>query len=780
MAKQETNVKNLKPMVIDCQVFQASSWHRGMGKYSKELIEALVKNKKMQGQFTTYYLFNSSIDLNDEAVAFVKRIDPGAELLYVDLDVPKVAVTERSVLPVIEHNRQVLDVELSQKFGDQEYSFMILALYLDEVCPVFPSTATDKLLVYYDAIPYLYHERYDKFIGFFDNFYLPFTRVVYEATKLLAISRTVANGLGLMFGMPEETIFAIDGASISRSQEKPTRPKKLPIDPDHYVFMPTGQELRKNNTRAVRAFEQFRQKHDSATKLVITSHFTLDVQAELQAISPNIVFSGNVSEGEMLWLYQNCRLVLFPSEYEGLGLPILEAAEQYKPIVCSDISVFREISKTAFSYFDPLNIDSIAEVLAEVYDSPPAVAVLKEAYKDVLATYTWSRTAELTAEAAITPMLQVPVDKKRIAILGPDPSGFSAIGKVIVESHAWYSQFFDITYYFDRGPNHKTMRPNLLKDVAPQYDASTFNAEEAKKYDYVIYHIGNSEYHLNILHAALAVPGYAILHDTFLNGAYSGMLSQSFMSQQRVELEEKLDELQPDLAKDGESYSLNLTSVINGQKAVLTHSQYAKRAVTKKLLNDSVKVVQVNLPVDVPVYPDIIRGAKEKITVSFAGIIAKVKGVDTIKELVASHLFADCTVNIFGYSSVEPELIASLEALSNVNLVKSPSDHDFQSLMAQTDILVNVRLEYRGETSLTTLEAMRYGVVAMVRDFGWYHELPENTVVRVDEPASTLRELRELLDHPSKIEAIKKDSMDYMREHFTRRQYAQAMYDLMD
>jgi len=769
-----------RPLVIDCQVFQAASWHRGMGKYSKELIKALASNNRTKENFETYYLFNSTIDLNDEAIAFVNEIDPDAHFLYVELDVPKTAVTEGSISVALKRNKEILDDFLPREMSGRAYSFLILALYLDQVSPTFPVSADEKLLVYYDAIPYLYHERYDQFVGFFDNFYLPYTAEVYAADKLLAISKTVANGLGLTFGMPEETVFAIDGASIGRDMEKPVQPKGLAIEADKYVFMPTGQELRKNNVRAVRAFDQFRLKHDSSVKLVITSHFTDSAKDELHALSPNVVFSGNVSEGEMLWLYRNCRLVLFPSEYEGLGLPILEAAEQNKPIVCSDISVFREISKTAFTFFDPLNIDSIATALRGAYESPPSVKDLKRSYGDVLATYTWKRTADLTVDALLTPKMEVSVEKKRIAILGPDPSGFSAIGKVIAESHAWYSKFFDITYYFDRGPNHKVIRPNVLKDVAPQYDAEIFDLEESKKYDHIIYHIGNSEYHLNILRAALAVPGYVVLHDTYLPGAYQGMLTQGYMPQQRLDLEQRLDELMPDIGTDGKPHSLNLTSVVNNQKAVLVHSQYAKEAVSKKLMEQSdVRVLQSNLPIDVPIYPEIVRSNQDKLAISFAGIIARVKGVDIIKDLAGSHLFADCHINIFGFSSVEPDLLASLEMLPNVNFVKSPSDHDFQSLMANTDILVNVRLEYRGETSLTTLEAMRFGVAAMVRDFGWYHELPKDTVVRVDEPGHTVQELRSLLDDPKRLADIKNASVKYMRQHFTRRQYAQAMYDLM-
>jgi glycosyltransferase involved in cell wall biosynthesis len=762
-------------LIIDCQVFQTASWHRGMGKYAKAFLGGIFANHGDYADTQLVFLFNDSLDPNKEAVDYITAECKDAEFIYAPLETPKEPRTENSIQPTIAANKKILNSLLAEKFHDP-VSFLILALYLDEVCPVFPDTAHDKLVIYYDSIPYLYYQRYSQFAGFFEHFYMPHTVTVYEATKLLTISETVANDLHIIFGIPEEKICNINGASIPRPSTHIEKVDSLGIKPGKFILMPTGQELRKNNLRAVRAFEQFRAQHNHDVKLVITSSFTDEAQAEYKALSDYVVFSGNVSEAHMMWLFQNCQFVLFPSEYEGLGLPILEAVEQDKPIACSDISVFREMSKTAFSYFDPLNIDSIAETLETMYTSSHDTAALHKSYHGIVQKYTWHNTSLLFREALDRPRLTVSANKKKIAIFCPHPAGFSAIGKVVTESHAWYSQFFDITYYFDVGPNHAIMRPDLLSYLSESHDIESFKPADAERFDAMIYHIGNSEYHLNIIHIALALPGYVILHDTFLDGAYANLLEEGYMTAQRIGLEKSLDDLVPSLTEEGQRRSASLTSIVNNQLGVVTHSEYARTAVKDKLLQSTTRLKKINLPVDTPIFPEIVHGNGSQLNIAFAGIIAKVKGTDIIEDIAVSEEFANCNIRIFGYSAVEPERLEALRSLPHVTLITNPSDHEFQKLMSDTDILINVRLAYKGETSLTTLEAMRYGVAVLVRDFGWYGELEAGSVLTVNSPAATIKVLRELLADPEKLASIKRQALSYMERSFSHRQYAEEMY----
>lgn len=773
---KKTSTHSKKQLIVDCQVFQSTSWHRGMGKYSRWLLDGMLKNAQLVNEYDLCFLFNDRLDSNAEMTELITQLYPTATFINISLEVPKEPRTEYSVAPVIVANKKILDEVIKRDFSGKDVSFLILALYLDEVCSVFPTDIANKVIVYYDSIPYLYHERYGQFKGFFGHFYLPHTATVYEADKILTISKTVANDLHIIFGLPHEKIFDIDGAPISRTKAA-TKPASTDIEGGNFILLPTGQELRKNNNRAVRAFEQFRAKNDLDIKLVITSFFTDEAKQEMNAVSKHLVFSGNVSEEEILWLYKECKFVFFPSEYEGLGLPVLEAVEQDKPIACSDISVFREMSTTAFNYFDPLNIDSISDTLESLYakaDEP------NKEYAAIMKKYTWANSAQMAIDAMVKKSQDGVVKKKKVAIFCPDPAGFSAIGKVVTECHAYYAQYFDITYYFDRGENHQEVRMNPLPFLANCKEAAEFTAAEYIQFDAVIYHIGNSEYHLDTIHTALTFKGYVILHDTYLEGAYNNLIEHGYITEQRLQLERKLDELVGvQGTKTKKPKSSNLVSIINNQHAVITHSEYAKEVVSHKLLDSTVHVKKINLPVSTPMYTDIVRGLSGGINISFAGIIAKIKGTDIIADLAQSQDFEDCNFNIFGYSAVEPGRIEELSILPNVTIHKNPNDYDFQKLMADTDILINVRMAYRGETSLTTLEAMRFGATVVVRDFGWYSELPDELTIKVSNPMQVAHELREMLKDPVQLQANRQKCIDYITTHHSHQQYAEQMYELI-
>ncbi|MBP6942663.1 MAG: glycosyltransferase family 4 protein [Candidatus Buchananbacteria bacterium] len=84
----------------------------------------------------------------------------------------------------------------------------------------------------------------------------------------------------------------------------------------------------------------------------------------------NVSFE-TINDDAKLWpLYEQSKLFVFPSIYEGFGIPLIEALSLNVPVVCSDIPVFREVGGDMATYFDPLNPDSIAQVMSEALSTP--------------------------------------------------------------------------------------------------------------------------------------------------------------------------------------------------------------------------------------------------------------------------------------------------------------------------------------------------------------------------------------------------------------------------
>ncbi len=767
------------PFVIDCQIFQTFSWNRGMGKYSMELLESVFANELKSRPVT--YLFSELAPKNAEAEERLKNISPNSSISYARLEIPKEDRVRHNVQEVRIKNKAVLSDYIRKHFPTKPI-FVIMSLYLDEVCPVFPEEGciSDRQLIYYDAIPFLYHERYGNMPGFFDNFYLPHTASLFEADRIMTISKTVANDLHLSFGIRKEKIFNIDGAAIPRAARTPVKIKGGKYKKNQFILMPTGQELRKNNERAVMAFQDYIVRTGSKKTLVITSNFSEEGKEHLRGICSQVDFTGNISESELLWMFQNCSFMLFPPEYEGLGLPVLEAAEQQKVIACSDISVFREMSPTAFVMFDPLDVLSISHAIEESESRQGHVDLLQ--YGELLSRYTWPETARRFVEAGNAKIKQVNVvSKKRIAVFSPDVSGFSAIGKDIGELHDTYSQYFDIDYYFDKGPNHRSLRPNYLKYAASCYRADEFQETDRARYDELIYHIGNSEYHLHIARVAARFAGFMVLHDTHLNGLYHNLKEWGYITEQREKAEFIFEKaIQKKKRKDSDK-STYIASLINGQKAVVVHSKYAAQAVKAKLIDEKVVVRYLELPFSTPIYPSIIKRSTQEVTIAFAGIIAPVKGLDIMQQIAANPDFKNCRINVFGFSTGDSAQLRDLRDYPNVNVVTMPSDFDFQRLLAASDVMINVRNAYRGETSGSTLSHLRYGGIGVVRDFGWFSELPDDVVVKVESPEDSLPALRGLLRlSEDERSGMSQAALRFMDTHHNHSDYASGMYVLIN
>jgi len=103
----------------------------------------------------------------------------------------------------------------------------------------------------------------------------------------------------------------------------------------------------------------------------------------------------DANDGELLYLYQHALFMVYPSLYEGFGLPVLEAMAQSVPVVTSCGTATAEVAGDAALLVDPHDAPALAGALAEVLDSPERAAAMREASSRRAAELPWSRTADL-------------------------------------------------------------------------------------------------------------------------------------------------------------------------------------------------------------------------------------------------------------------------------------------------------------------------------------------------------------------------------------------------
>lgn len=156
----------------------------------------------------------------------------------------------------------------------------------------------------------------------------------------------------------------------------------------------------KNLNRLVDAFNQL-----AATQpdlhLVLAGKFDseyekLQTYAKSTAYGNRIVFTGFVSEGQLLWLYEHAAVYVFPSLSEGFGLPGLEAMQYNLPVASSNATCLPEVYRDAAEYFDPYDVADMAKTIENVLSDKKLNAKLAKKGSDLVKTYSWKRMAQQT------------------------------------------------------------------------------------------------------------------------------------------------------------------------------------------------------------------------------------------------------------------------------------------------------------------------------------------------------------------------------------------------
>lgn len=475
-----------------------------MGKYSAKLLEALLSVIDNDEYTKVTLLFNEHLKYDASVRAFVESLK-GAQSVFMELHVPK--DDPHSITIAQRKNQNILDTYIAENFSADDIYFVIASLFLDEACPVFPTRA-HKSVIFYDLIPLMYYKLYLG-LGASEQYFTRFS-VLFEADAFLAISETVSNDLVSYIGVPKDKIFNIRGASnwIGNDQA-PVKPD-LTLD-QSYVLMPTGGDPRKNNLNGVIGFDRFNRQNGNKYQLVITSIFTDEQKSELHKYSSNILFTDNVSDAELCWLYEHAEVVLFPTEYEGLGMPVLEAIDADKLIVCSDIPVFREISSEAFFTFDPRDPESIGNALEEsIVAGSEEVKLKKKRYKSIQETFTWRNSAlEVLRALHVTQRKGDSTVKRRIAFVTPNISYDSELSRYAALSYASLAEAYDIDFYYDMSDALPAVRPNFLAFVTNIFDVKEL-AGGADEYDLIIYFIEDEIVSKDTIEIAASIPGLII------------------------------------------------------------------------------------------------------------------------------------------------------------------------------------------------------------------------------------------------------------------------------
>jgi len=224
--------------------------------------------------------------------------------------------------------------------------------------------------------------------------------MVRKATVIITPSETVKREVCEHLKVSEDKVFAIPEAARAcfypaPSSETEAVLQRLGIKPEFILFVGTV-EPRKNLLTLARAFERIPQ-----IQLVIAGQkgwLSDDLMAFLNGsdIHDRVLFTGHLSDDDLRALYSSCRVFVYPSLYEGFGLPLLEAMSCGAPVVTSNVGSILETVGTAARLISPTNIDDLAQAITTLLNAPREREHLSSAGLEHVKNFSWERTAAAT------------------------------------------------------------------------------------------------------------------------------------------------------------------------------------------------------------------------------------------------------------------------------------------------------------------------------------------------------------------------------------------------
>lgn len=226
------------------------------------------------------------------------------------------------------------------------------------------------------------------------------------ARRIVVDSRATARDLIKHFGVAESRIRVayLGGPSVRDVTPDPEVIARYRLPPRYFLFVGTLQP-RKNLTRLLEAFARISSSSGSSVGLVLAgrpgvgaSH--LPARAEALGLTDRVTWLSYVAEEHKPSLYAGARALVFPSLYEGFGLPVLEAMAWGTPVIASNVSSVPEVAGEAGLLVDPYDVDGLAQAMARILDDAALRERLIAAGRERAALFTWDRCAA-EVEAAL-------------------------------------------------------------------------------------------------------------------------------------------------------------------------------------------------------------------------------------------------------------------------------------------------------------------------------------------------------------------------------------------
>ncbi len=724
-------------ILIDGQTFETPEVHRGIGIYTKSVINNMLKLN---------YEHNWFICVSDDTN--LRELDTWVQ--------KKLHVIKRpEVRPEINYSRneeytKALEELVEEKSIDLVWipnMLMVNVLALERMLPC------RVCVTVYDLIPYLFPikewganivSEYNRRLDFLAK----------QNVELLFISQATKEDYINHIGKAEKSAVTFLAADAKTFYKKRTKEDES----SNIILFTGGFDYRKNIDGAINAFECAMKKHGedemfSKCKLVIVGATNAETKQKYDEIirdkklTDKVELTGFISEEKLGNLYKSADVFFFPSLYEGFGLPILEAMLGGGYVVSADNSSLPEVCGGHALLCGTKKVDEMAEALYSGYCNSMTESVEEKNERQEYALgYTWERTAQTTLdfweEGELIPLKE---QKDKIAILTPWPEQETGIAHYEYQKVPFLRKYYDIDIYTD-----------AVKQKCKKYeDVGFFPIKDFKtnrhKYKHVMYQMGNnSEFHKEIFEQLVENGGVVEIHDYVMTPFFfhSYLLKGNPLPFQRAmelgygekgkeefQLAEKTMR-QPDMYEYPMSHS-----VAEYADKVLFHNHWS----AEQLQNQKTGVIPLPCYETEEFAEGVVQSTVKKlkqkydvhseIVIGCFGWVNENKRPQVVVNAVRELIKLGYSIKLFFWGKAAdnsiPNLAKSLQIHNSVFVSGYLTKEEYAAAMEMTDIVINLRYPSMGESSGTLCESFKAGKAVIVSELNQYTEFPDDVCWKV-------------------------------------------------
>lgn len=786
-------------IAVDVQpLISPTSKNRGIGNYSKDQLKLLVQSDKKNN----YIFFNA---YNDESIFDILDITSSE-----CNNVKEFHMYTGDSQYLIQSEPNGLTKKYESIFGELVKNFLkensIDVFYFTspfdywDIFNIEWFESVTTIATVYDIIPFLFQKRYlpNKEIK---KWYMRIIDFIKSVDRVLAISESVKEDLIKYLGIDNKKIDVIYAGIDKRYQqlsdiadEKEIR-KKYGIDKE-FIMCTGGADPRKNMNELIIAYSELPEELKNKYLLAIVCSLHEEGERELRKtakshnVSQKVIITNFVPFEHLLKLYNMAALMAFPSQYEGFGLPVIEAMACGTKVLTSDNSSLGEIAKGAATLVDPFDIKSISEGLKKALTNLKSNEFLNE-MKERVKLYTWENTVKLTMESISKIQCDngkkdINILRSKIAMFTPLPPIKSGISDYSYDIIIALSKYFDIDVYVD---DNYSGNPFYASEYIKIYNHKKYEINQDKYYD-TIFQVGNSEFHVYMFDYIKKYRGTVVLHDYnmhgliyFLSGAngnndeYERMLSEDDKQLAQIYINDLKNRRTGLKIHEIEANGI----VTNYANKIIVHSDYAK----EKLLNRDISRIVTKIPLyakieEVPNKASLRErygfDNDEFIIASF-GFISDTKRIDKALEAFSEIAKEKSNVRYLLVGEASKEIEKQINSFCEerkikniVNITGFTELQEFIDYIGLCDICINLRYPYNGETSASLMRILATGKPVIVSDIGSFAEVPDTCCIKIPvskEASDTTEvdrltiELRKMINDKEYIEELSRNARMY-------------------